>query len=77
LDATLTAPGAACMPAAGKTRVRKARFPGTCPLCLGAILVGQQIASAPGIWWAHSRCLIAARQAAQEVTARRDWTYGW
>jgi hypothetical protein len=73
--ANVGAPGSPGTPAS-KTRVRKARWSsGTCPLCSGAILAGQQIAAAPGIWWAHSRCLIAARQAAREVMARRDWTH--
>ena len=66
--ATLTAPSAAYTSTSRDIQVRKARSAGTCPLCLGPILVGQQIASAPWIQWVHCRCLIVARKAAQ-VTA--------
>jgi hypothetical protein len=67
--ATLTAPGAAYTATSRDVRVRKARSSGTCPLCLGPILVGQQIASARWIAWVHSVCLIAARKAAQVTAA--------
>ena len=69
--ATLSAPGAAYTPASRDVRVRKARSSGTCPLRLGPILAGQQIAAARWITRVHSRCLIAARKAAQARDAGR------
>jgi hypothetical protein len=38
------------------TRTRKARRPGTCPLCRGPIQVGQRIAKLG--YWVHAQCVI-------------------
>ena len=48
-------------------RVRRARTPGTCPLCGGPILIGQQIGAASWARWAHSTCLIGARKAREQT----------
>jgi hypothetical protein len=53
------------MTARKPVRVRKARAQGTCPLCIAPILVGQQIAAASLIRWAHVMCVIEARMAQQ------------
>jgi hypothetical protein len=38
------------------TRTRKARRPGTCPLCRGPIQVGQRIALVG--YWCHAQCVV-------------------
>jgi len=42
----------------GYVRVRKARWPGLCSLCGGAVIIGQQVAETGPDDWAHAWCVI-------------------
>lgn len=44
------------------SRVRKARRPGTCPLCDAPVSTGQQIGLVDGHGWCHTTCIIAVQQ---------------
>jgi hypothetical protein len=64
--------------AAGRAKevhVRKARHSGTCVLCHGPILVGQQISDGSGGGWSHTRCLIAERRS-QVIEEKLAYSFG-
>jgi hypothetical protein len=50
------------------SRVRRARRPGTCPLCKGPIQIRESIAKAG--FWCHTACLVDL-QASQVATPER------
>jgi hypothetical protein len=51
------------------TRVRKARYPGTCPACGGPVCVGQRIAYTGG-QWIHVTCVISHQAAGPQPEER-------
>jgi hypothetical protein len=50
-------------------RVRKSRWPTTCPECLGAITPPELIASRDGGRWVHASHIIDANRAAEAAPA--------